>query len=124
MSPILSLAGGIVIMGYWVYLVRCGDGKLYTGSTTDLARRLKEHNSGAARGKRGARFTAGRRPVNLVQAWEVPSWADALRLEARIKKCNRTEKERLIANPDTATQFGVMATICESLATGSGEPGE
>jgi len=108
-------------MGYWVYLVSCADGKLYTGATTDLTRRLKEHNTGAAGGKRGAKFTAVRRPVSLVQAWEVQSWADALRLEARIKKCSRTEKERLIANPGTAVCLGVAAKLGEPPTVGLGE---
>ena len=48
-------------MGYWVYLLRCGDGSLYTGCTNDLARRLRAHQSG-----RGAKYTRSRLPVELV----------------------------------------------------------
>lgn len=77
-------------MGSWVYLVRCRDDSLYCGSTTDVVRRLREHNQG-----RGAKYTAGRTPVSLAQAWQVESWSDALRLEAVIKKCSRKGKEAL-----------------------------
>lgn len=82
-------------MGYWVYLAKCGNNTIYTGATTDLLRREREHNreSGA---KSGAKYTASRRPVSLVQAWEVGSWSDALRLESALKKCPRAVKDQLI----------------------------
>ena len=48
-------------MSWWVYLLRCGDGTLYTGITDDLDRRLAAHNAG-----RGAKYTRSRRPVTLV----------------------------------------------------------
>jgi len=85
-------------MGYWVYLARCGNNTIYTGATTDLLRRMKEHNNGASRGK-GAKYTASHLPVTLVQAWEVGSWSEALRLEHAIKKCQRIEKDKLIQQP-------------------------
>ena len=80
-------------MGFWVYLLKCSDGTLYAGSTTDLERRINEHNSD----KHGAKYTAGRRPVALLQAWEVKDWSSALRLERGIKKCSRTRKLRLVS---------------------------
>lgn len=83
-------------MGYWVYLARCGDGTFYTGATTDVERRLREHNSV----KYGAKYTAARLPVSLAQAWEVPTWSAALRLEIAIKKCARVEKEGLANWPE------------------------
>ncbi len=86
-------------MGYWVYLARCGDNTIYTGATTDLIRREREHNSGFS-GGRGAKYTASHRPVTLVQAWEVLSWSDALRLEHAIKRCSRREKDLLIEQAD------------------------
>lgn len=85
-------------MGYWVYLARCGNNAIYTGATTDLVRRIKEHNQGSAKGK-GAKYTAAHRPVVLAQAWEVGSWSEALRLEYILKNCQRPEKDRLIEQP-------------------------
>ncbi|WP_407308648.1 GIY-YIG nuclease family protein [Desulfosporosinus sp. SB140] len=85
-------------MGYWVYLARCGDNTIYTGATTDLKRRVREHNRVGSRGQ-GAKYTASHLPVSLAQAWEVDSWSDALRLEYAIKRCHRAEKVRLIEEP-------------------------
>ncbi|MHB1651146.1 MAG: GIY-YIG nuclease family protein [Desulfitobacteriaceae bacterium] len=82
-------------MGYWVYLAHCRDESLYSGSTTDLSRRIAEHNA-----KRGARYTASRLPVTLVRAWEVSTWSDALRLEAVLKKCTHQDKKKLVENSD------------------------
>lgn len=89
------------MMSYWVYLARCADGSLYTGSTTDLKRRFYEHNQKA----RGAKYTASRLPVSLAQAWEVKTWSDALRLEAALKKCCKTVKEQLVITPDSLNQI-------------------
>ena len=76
---------------YYCYIVRCADGTLYTGVTTELARRLKEHNAG-----QGARYTAGRRPVQLVWKEKHPSRSSAQRRETQIKRLPRAEKEALI----------------------------
>lgn len=84
-------------MGYWVYLARCGDSSIYTGATTDLKRRMSEHNKMT---NRGAKYTSSHKPVTLVQAWEVLTWSDVLRLELAIKKCNRAKKEKLISNKE------------------------
>lgn len=91
-------------MGYWVYLARCGNNTIYTGATTDLLRRVREHNKGASGGY-GAKYTASHRPVSLAQAWEVSTWSDALRLEYAIKKCVRTEKDQLIKQPERIFQL-------------------
>lgn len=74
-----------------VYLLRCADGTFYTGITTDLARRLGEHNGGAA----GARYTRARRPVVL--AWSEPAAdrAAASRREYVVRRLPRAAKERL-----------------------------
>jgi putative endonuclease len=77
-----------------VYLLRCRDGTLYTGITTDLSRRLHEHNS--ARG--GARYTRARQPVVLVYWEPASSRATATRRERIIRKLAVAEKERLIAS--------------------------
>lgn len=97
-------------MSYWVYILRCADQTLYSGSTTDLNRRLKEHNAG-----KGAKYTRSRTPVTLMQAWSVSTWSQALRLEAGVKRCPRTFKEELIRDPDTikmwAEQMGYDFSI-------------
>lgn len=82
-------------MNCWVYILRCADQTLYSGSTTDLKRRLLEHNEG-----KGAKYTRSRKPVELMQAWKVASWSQALRLESGLKKCPRLFKEELIKDPE------------------------
>ena len=77
---------------YQVYILRCGDGTLYTGITNDLPRRLAAHSSG-----RGAKYTRGRLPVELVWHEEQPDKSAALRRELQIKALSRAEKLRLIA---------------------------
>ena len=76
----------------FVYILRCGDGSLYTGITKDLERRLAQHRAGKA-----SRDTRGRLPVILVWSCEIESWGDALREEIRIKRLSRTEKEALLS---------------------------
>mgnify|MGYP000434827670 FL=1 len=79
-------------MGYLVYILRCGDGTLYTGCTNDLPRRLQAHQSG-----RGAKYTRSRLPVELVYQEAVPDRSAALRREAAIKRLDRRRKLALIA---------------------------
>ncbi|WP_145061964.1 GIY-YIG nuclease family protein [Engelhardtia mirabilis] len=77
--------------GSWhVYLLRCADGSLYAGITTDPERRLAEHN-----GERpgGARYTRARRPVELVRSETCGDRSEASRLEARLKGLTRPQKE-------------------------------
>ena len=74
-----------------VYILRCSDGSLYAGSTNDLEARLRRHNDG-----RGAKYTAGRRPVEIAYAEECPSRSAAQSREAVIKRWPRTRKEALI----------------------------
>ena len=97
-------------MGYWVYLARCGNNTIYTGATTDLIRRVREHNKGAS-GGRGAKYTASHLPVSLAQAWEVSSWSDALRLEHAIKKCLRPEKDQLIKQPERIYELALRREL-------------
>jgi putative endonuclease len=75
-----------------VYLVRCGDGSLYCGITNDLPGRLAAHTAG-----RGAKYTRGRGPLELVYVQRVRDRTRALRLEARIKRMPRARKLELIA---------------------------
>ncbi len=76
-----------------VYIVECADGSLYTGITTDLKRRLEEHNSS----KLGAKYTQGRRPVKFVYSCEFENKALASKEEYRIKKLSKKEKIELIS---------------------------
>lgn len=74
-------------MRHFVYLVRCGDGTLYTGYSTDVTRRVATHNAG-----KGAKYTRARLPVELVGQWEYPSRGAALSAEHRIRRLSRQAK--------------------------------
>ena len=74
-----------------VYIVECADKTLYTGWTTDIARRVKEHN-----GKRGAKYTRIHGPVRLVYTEEHATRSAALKRERQIKRFNRAGKLKLI----------------------------
>jgi len=75
----------------WVYILRCRDGSLYTGWSSDLQRRLARHRAG-----RASRYTASRLPVELVLAMAMPDRTAARREEARIKALDRSAKLALI----------------------------
>ncbi|MFZ1626221.1 MAG: GIY-YIG nuclease family protein [Candidatus Moraniibacteriota bacterium] len=77
---------------YHLYILRCADSTLYTGITTDLARRVTEHNTSAI----GAKYTRARRPVALVYSRRFRTRATASSEEARIKALSRTKKLLLI----------------------------
>ena len=74
-----------------VYLLRCADGTLYCGWTTDMEARLAAHNAGT-----GAKYTRSRRPVALVYTEEYEDRHEALSREWHIKRMSRAEKERLL----------------------------
>lgn len=78
-------------MAAFVYMLRCKDGSLYTGWTNDLKHRLAIHNSG-----RGAKYTRGRGPLELVYSEELPDKEAALRRECAIKKLRREQKLALL----------------------------
>lgn len=78
---------------WFVYIMRCADETLYTGITTDLARRVEEHNTG----KVGARYTRSRRPVVLVYSEEVENRSEASKREHAIKKLPLSGKMELVA---------------------------
>ena len=77
--------------GHYVYVVECGDGTYYTGYTTDVERRVAEHNEGTA-----AKYTRGRRPVELIHAETYDTKSDAMQREHAIKQLRRPAKEQLI----------------------------
>ena len=76
-----------------VYILRCNDGTLYTGITTDLDRRVVEHNTS----RKGAKYTRPRRPVLPVLSLSTDSRSSALKIENTIKKLTRSQKERYIS---------------------------
>jgi predicted GIY-YIG superfamily endonuclease len=81
-------------VGPWfVYIVECRDGSLYTGVTNDLRRREQQHNEGTA-----SRYTRARRPVRLVYAESQPNRSAALIREFAVKLLSRKEKEALVAS--------------------------
>ncbi len=77
---------------FYVYIVECGDGTYYTGSTNDLEKRIDEHNNG----KRGARYTRYKRPVRLIWSREYRYFKKAVLEEMRIKALTRKQKEKLV----------------------------
>lgn len=76
----------------YLYILKCSDGTLYTGITTELQRRVEEHNSLDL----GAKYTRGRKPVELVFSKEFESWSAACKEEDRIKKLSKSQKLKLI----------------------------
>ena len=79
-------------MNYLVYILKCADETLYTGITTDIKRRVEEHNGS----QKGAKYTKLRRPVELVYSEESENRSTASKREYAIKKLSRAEKLELI----------------------------
>ena len=85
-------------MSDWhLYLIRCEDGKLYTGITTDVDRRFVEHQAG---GKTGSKYLKGRGPLTLVFRKRLGSKSLALKVENKVKKLSKARKEKMIGSPD------------------------
>jgi len=82
----------VTTLSYSIYILRCADGSLYTGIALDVRRRLEEHRSGT----RGAKYLRGRLPVELVFELAAGNRSDALRLEHRVKRMSKGDKEALI----------------------------
>ena len=80
----------LVINMHYVYILKCADGTLYTGWTTNLENRIKAHNS-----KKGAKYTRSRTPVELFYNEEFETKSEALKREAAIKKMSRADKTML-----------------------------
>lgn len=76
---------------WYLYILRCGDGTLYTGITTDVEKRLEQHRTG-----KGAKYTRGRGPLELVYQETCLDHSQALKREAAIKRMSRQKKEILI----------------------------
>jgi predicted GIY-YIG superfamily endonuclease len=89
----------------FTYILRCGDGSLYTGAAKDLARRLRQHQAG-----RASRYTRARLPVTLVWSRKLRTWSQALREECRIKRLRRRDKKALIAQVRVVKRRASAAT--------------
>jgi putative endonuclease len=76
---------------HYVYIVKCADGTYYTGYTNDLKRRIKQHNAGE-----GAKYTKGRRPVELVHSEQFETKSEAMKREYKIKQLKRQSKIEII----------------------------
>ena len=84
-------------MGDWyLYVVRCRDGTLYTGISTDVDRRIAEHSGG---GDAGSKYLKGRAPLVLLFQKRLGSRSLALRVENRVKKLSKAKKEKMICVP-------------------------
>jgi putative endonuclease len=93
-----TVAYRVAMTDAWVYMLRCRDGSLYTGWSTDVPRRLSEHLAGKA-----SKYTASRRPVELAFTAPMADRSAAMREEARIKALDREAKLALIAAETTIT---------------------
>jgi putative endonuclease len=91
---------------WYVYLIRTRSGTLYAGTTTDVARRFAEHRRG---GKRGSKYLRSRGPLTLVYQAEMGNRAQACRVECRIKRLTKREKEEIVAAGLTAS--GLLAYL-------------
>jgi len=94
-------APGDTNAAFFVYMVRCADGTLYTGLARDPRARVDVHNSG-----KGAKYTRSRLPVSLVYTEPCESLSAALKRERHLKPWSRAKKEALIAGPVSASSTG------------------
>lgn len=91
-----------------VYMLRCMDDSVYTGITTDIKRRMKEHVFG---GKRSAKYTKVHGFKRLEVAFEVHSWSEAAKLEYALKRQTKKEKEALIQTPKLVEALALQLSL-------------
>ena len=96
-------------MPHFVYMLRCLGDRIYTGYATDVEARFEQHKAG-----KGAKFTHAFPPECILKFFELESLEKALRLEARVKKLPRLQKEKLVAGDETLTEK-LMAGLAETL---------
>ena len=95
---------------YYVYLLRCTDGTIYTGIATDLARRIKEHRSGTCP---HSKYTRAHTPEGVCAAWQSADRASASRLEYRLKRLRKAQKENLAQGEGLSSVFS-DGEFCEA----------
>ncbi len=95
-------------MEYYVYILKCHGGVLYTGITADIKKRIREHVLALPA---GAKFTRAHKPEEIVGLWKTENKSLALKLEYRIKSLKRTEKLKLIASPETVSGIASAAPV-------------
>jgi putative endonuclease len=93
---------------WYLYILRCGDGSLYSGVSPDVERRLREHSSG---GPRCAKYLRGRGPLQLVYMRPFDSRGAALSAEAGVKKLSRREKESLLREAAQVPHLPASVTV-------------
>jgi putative endonuclease len=89
-------------MIWFIYMVRGKDKKIYTGITTNVTRRLEEHQGA---GSKGAKFLRGRSPLELLIVMPVGNRSDALRVEHRVKRLSRWKKDSIVREPAILKSF-------------------
>ncbi len=89
-----NVTKGTASVPWFLYMVRCNDTSLYTGITTDVDRRFKEHQGG---GPKAAKSLRGKGPLTLALFEEMPDQSEALKAEYRIKQLPKVMKEQLVA---------------------------
>lgn len=92
------VTGDIKMKNWTVYMLCCADGSFYTGITTDLDRRLREHNTG---NRLASAYTRSRRPVRVVYQETRPGRSAAQKREAQLKQLSREEKQKLLQTVTT-----------------------
>lgn len=91
---------------HYVYVIRCGDGTLYTGYTTDVSRRVTEHETGD-----GAKYTRGRGPITLRRVELYSSMSSAQSREYEIKQLTRSQKTELLPDTDDTVSFDPTSAL-------------
>ena len=93
----------VISMSDWyLYMLRCRDGSLYTGITTEVDRRLAEHRHG---GPAGSKYLKGRAPLELLLQKRIGDKRLALRLVNRVKRLSKAEKEKMVTDPGYFEEF-------------------
>jgi putative endonuclease len=93
---------------WFLYLIRCKHGRLYTGITTDVERRFAEHTDN---GKKGSKYLRGKAPLTLVMKKKIGSRSTALKIEAKVKKLSKTKKEMFVDGKIKVREEGLVTAF-------------
>ncbi len=96
---VVRAIGGVSMTRWFVYIVRCNDGALYTGIATNVRRRIEQHSKSDGK---GSKYLRGKGPLQLVFVSEKESRGQALRVESQMKKLSKAEKEALIKQQEVS----------------------